>query len=247
MSNRETLGFDRKTELAWLDAAAAAAARGGTPLEARRALYKLLEGAVAGDGPHSGRGKTVTVLARIWITVPDSARGTRERALEAINRVPAEQRLAVHWAMCCATHPLFVDTAACVGRLLRLQGNVAQAQVIRRVSESWGERSTLHRAVSRLCNAFVDWGVLKPAAGRGSYEAAGRPLEIGPEASRLLVEGLLVGTGKRASTIEELHGHPALFAFKLDADGRSLRSAPQFRVDRQGVDVDVISLTQVTT
>ena len=242
MSNRETLGFDRKIELAWLDAAAAATAREASPLAARRALFRMLEGAVAGDDPHSGRGKTVTVLARIWITVPEGVVPTKLRALRAIESATPAERLAIHWAMCSATHPLFIDVAAAVGRLLRLQGNVAQAQVLRRVSESWGERSTLHRAVQRLCRAYVDWGVLREGKERGVYEPAGGRLQIGVTASRLLIEGIVVGSGKPAWTVDEVVAHAALFPFVADVDVRSLRAAPEFRVVRQGVDIDLVGL-----
>ena len=41
-----------------------------------------------------------------------------------------------------------------------VQGEVAQSQVLRRVTESWGERSTLHRAVQRMSRNWVEWGVL---------------------------------------------------------------------------------------
>jgi hypothetical protein len=115
--------------------------------------------------------------------------------------------------------------------------------VLRRVSESWGERSTLHRAVQRLCRAFVDWGVLREGKERGVYEAAGGRLPIGVAASRLLVEGIVVGSGKPAWTVDEVLSHTALFPFAADVDIRSLRSAPEFRVVRQGVDIDLVGLT----
>lgn len=121
MSRKETLGFDRKLELAWLDAAAAAAARGDDVATAREQLFAVLDGVVAGDGPHSGRGKTITVLSRIWLAPALTDLG--KRAISALDGAasPAE-RLAIHWAMCAATHPFFVDVVAAVGRLVRMQG-----------------------------------------------------------------------------------------------------------------------------
>lgn len=149
------------------------------------------------------------------------------------------ERMAVHWSMCCATHPLFVDVAVAVGRLSRLQGEVAQAQVLRRVSESWGERSTLQRAVQRLCRAFVEWGVLAEGAHRGVYVPT-PPNEVSPAVSRLLVEGVLVGGGREAWGVEELLSHPALFPFALTVGKHELRGAPEFRVERQGVDIEMV-------
>lgn len=98
MTRKETLGFDRKLELAWLDAAAAAAARGDDVATAREQLFAVLDGVVAGNGPHSGRGKTITVLSRIWLAPASSPIG--KRALAALDDAASPgERLAIHWAI----------------------------------------------------------------------------------------------------------------------------------------------------
>ena len=240
MNRRDTLGFDRKLDLAWLDAAAAAAARGDSLSDARQQLYAVLEGVVKGDGPRSGRGKTITVLSRIWLN--PGLDGFRGRAVAALEQADAGERLAIHWAMCSGTHPFFVDTAAAVGRLVRMQGDVAQAQVVRRVAETWGDRSTLHRAVQRTCRTFIDWGVLQETEIRGVYRAADQRPAIAGDTARLLVEGLLLGGKRPAAPLAELVHHPALFPFSLFLGAGELRFASEFRVDRQGLDVDVVSM-----
>jgi hypothetical protein len=244
MTHRATLGFDRKLELPWLDAAAAAAGRGEPPAVAREYLYGLLAGLIAGDGPHSGRGKTITVLARIWLSPSPQADGLRARALALIDSATPADRLAIHWAMCAATHAFFVDTAAAVGRLLKVQGNASLSQVTRRVAEKWGDRSTLQRAVQRVCRSYVAWGVLREGSTRGVYEPARARLAIGSGVGRLLIEGLLVGGGRAAMPLAELVRHPALFPFDVEVRSGELRSSPEFTVDRQGLDVDVVTLVR---
>ncbi len=244
MTHRATLGFDRKLELPWLDAAAAAAARGEPPAVAREYLYGLLSGLVAGDGPHSGRGKTITVLARVWLNPSPAAEALRARALALVSAATPAERLAIHWAMCAATHPFFVDTASVVGRLLRVQGNASLSQVSRRVAETWGDRSTLQRAVQRVCRSFVAWGVLQEGATRGVYEPARVRLVIGSTVGRLLIEGLLLGGGRASLPLAEIVRHPALFPFDVEVRGGDLRASPEFRVDRQGLDVDVVTLAR---
>ena len=240
MSRRVTLGFDRKLDLAWLDAAAAAAARGDTLADARKQLYAVLDGVVKGDGPRSGRGKTITVLSRIWLNPGlDAFRG---RAVTALEQADAGERLAIHWAMCAGTHPFFVDVAAAVGRLVRMQGDVAQAQVVRRVAETWGDRSTLHRAVQRTCRTLIEWGVLQETDMRGVYQAKEGRVSVRCNTARLLVEGMLLGGKRPAAPLAELVRHPALFPFSLTLSGGELRAAREFRVDRQGLDVDVVGL-----
>ena len=241
MSRRRTLGFDRRMELAWLDAAAAAAARGESAAEARPQLFAMLEGVVAGDTAQSGRGKTVTVLNRIWFN-SQAALGLRSRALAAFGAaIGPGERLAIHWAMCAGTHPFFVDVATATGRLLRMQGEVAQSQVLRRVTESWGERSTLHRAVQRMSRNWVEWGVLSEADVRGVYRG-GKVGRVSGNAAHLLLESLLLGGERHAAPISDLRQHPALFPFDIGVTGAELRGLEQFRVDRQGLDVEMVGL-----
>jgi hypothetical protein len=238
MSRKETLGFDRKLDLAWLDAAAAAASRGDELAKAREQLFAVLDGVVAGDGPHSGRGKTITVLSRIWLAPASTDLG--KRALRALDDAASPgERLAIHWAMCAATHPFFVDVVAAVGRLVKMQGDVSQAQVTRRVAETWGDRSTLHRAVQRVCRSLIAWGVLQETPTRGMYRIPAQRLVSGP-AARLLVEAILTGGRSQAAPLADVLRHPALFPFDVRLTSGELRTAPEFDVDRQGLDVDVV-------
>ncbi len=239
MSRHETLGFDRKLDLAWLDAAAAAAARGDTTATAREQLFAVLDGVVAGDGPHSGRGKTITVLTRVWLASANT--GLSKRALHALDEADSpSDRLAIHWAMCAATHPFFVDVVAVVGRLVRMQGDVSQAQVTRRVAESWGDRSTLHRAVQRVCRSLILWEVLQETEVRGVYRLSPGTRPVRGAAARLLVEGVLVGGRDEATPLTDIVRHPALFPFDLKVTAGELRSAAEFQVERQGIDLDFV-------
>lgn len=243
MSRRKTLGFDRRMDLAWLDAAAAAATRGENAAAARPHLFAMLEGIVSGDTAQSGRGKTVTVLNRIWFNT-EAAVGLRERALKAFGQAPgADDRLAIHWAMCAGTHPFFVDVAAATGRLLRMQGEVAQSLVLRRVQESWGERSTLHRAVQRMSRNWVEWDVLAETDVRGVYRP-GKAFRVSGAPAHLLLEAVLLGGERRAAPVEELLQHPALFPFEIDVRAAELRGVEPFRVERQGLDVEMVGLRE---
>src|SRR5680860_372244 len=91
---RTTIGFDRSIDIEWLDAAAARAASGRSPAENRKFLWDFLEDVVPGDTNSSGRGKTLTVLTRIWLAVPEQAEPLREAALRCIALATGEQRVA---------------------------------------------------------------------------------------------------------------------------------------------------------
>ena len=68
---KTTIGFDRTIHIEWLDIAAARVSRGELPTEIRKVLWDFLEDLVPGNTNSSGRGKTLTVLTRIWLTVPE--------------------------------------------------------------------------------------------------------------------------------------------------------------------------------
>ena len=244
MSRRANIGFDRRIDREWLDAAAAQAAAAAPTVEMRAYLWSLLDGAVSGDKVNSGRGKTVTVLNHIWGDVPGPAASLRARAAAQLDGSTPDERLALHWAMMVGTYPVFTDTAAAVGRLLTLQGSFTLAHLTRRLVAAWGERSTLERAGQRIVRSMVQWGVLRDTPTRGMYEAAPRRRKVGPAVGTLLIEALLVDAEEASVALDQLIGHPAIFPFDLDVNASHVRGAAQFRVHRQGLDSDFVELKE---
>jgi len=217
MRNRTSIGFDRKVDLAWLDAVASRVAAGATEEEVRSYLWRLLDEAVS---------------------------GRKARPVRLLPEVAPAHRVALHWALALATYPFFADVATTVGRLLALQGNVTLAQVTRRLVELWGERSTMVRAAQRVVRSMVQWGILKDTAERGVYERAGPPMEAGGQLALILLEALLLGVSSDGMPLDQALRHPALFPFRLDLAAHDLRRAARFRVHRQGLDMDVVGLAQ---
>lgn len=242
MNRRASIGFDRRIDLEWLDAAAAQAATGATADELRAHLWNLLDGAVSGDKFNSARGKTLTVLNHIWGEVPASATSLRERAAGLIAGSTPDERLALHWAMMVGTYPVFTDTAAAVGRLLTLQGSFTLAHLTRRLVGVWGERSTLERAGQRIVRSMVQWGVLRDTETRGMYEAVPGRRKVVSAVGTVLIEALLVDAEEASVPLERLTRHPAIFPFDLDVNANHVRGASQFRVHRQGLDSDFVEL-----
>ncbi len=243
MSNRGTIGFDRKLKRGWLDFAAELAISGDDIRDARTRLFAHLEGEVGGTTFNSDRGKTMTVLARLWLTPPPAARDLRNRAAAVFRDSSPAGRLGLHWAMALGTYPFFAGVAETVGRLLRLQEDLALAQVDRRLAESWGERAIIHRSARRICRSMVDWGILTESEVRGTYRPAAK-IAVDTRVALLLAEAVLTTLPHGALAASELATHPELFPFRLELTTRNLRASPVFEVERRGLDTDMVSLIQ---
>lgn len=237
--DQRTIGLDRPVRLEWLDAVAGRLAAGDSPRAAREYARGLLEGVVAGATPQTARGKTLTVLGRVWLSPPAEAVSLRDSALKYVAQASAEERLAIHWAMLSASYPFFVDVAGLVGKSLNLNGDVALAQLMRRLVDVWGDRSTLRPATQRLMRSMVQWGVLREGGKAGSFLARPKKIAVSSSVGELLLEGLLVAV-QRGMPLNQLVSHPAVFPFDVRTDLTALSRNERLRVHRQGDQADFV-------
>jgi hypothetical protein len=237
------IGFDRKIQLAWLDATADWAAQGISVPEIRSKLHELLEKEIAGEGPHGARGKTITVLLHVWVLVPDNLVPLRDDGLRLLCGVPGQDRLPLHWGMCMASYPFFRDVAATTGRLLALQGTAVLSQITRRMAGVWGDRSTLNRAVQRVLRSLVLWGVLHETSDRGIFAPAPkRPVKDSTRLSPWLLEASILNSGRRMHSLQGLLTGTALFPFALSANPQDVLANPRLELHRQNLDEHLVLL-----
>ncbi len=245
MTNGHSIGIDRRLDIEWLDAVAGQVATGASESEIRSFLFRLL-GGVVGGGNRRGTAchKTVGVLSRTWVNVAPASRSLRDRGAKLLPTLDAEQRVALHWAMLTAAYPFFRDVATNTGRLLALQGNLALAQLTRRMRESWGDRSTMTRAVQRVVRSMVQWSILLDSDTPGIYEWTTKAIVVRPPVGMLLLEALLLQAEERSLPVEQAMRHPSFFPFQIELQLHHLRSSNIFVIHRQGLDVDIVSLAK---
>ncbi|WP_420632849.1 hypothetical protein [Candidatus Palauibacter sp.] len=242
-----TVGFDRKIRAGWLDVTARLAAAGLSPSTIRDELDEVLDGEVSGEGPHSARGKTKTVLLHVWVTVPQGVVPLRDEALGVVGSGGGAPDLRpLHWGMCLTTYPFFRDVAAITGRLLSLQGSVTLAMVSRRIAERCGARSTVLRASQRVVRSMVEWGALSETGQRGVFRS-GPPigvLDAVPGDGWLagwLLEAALFASGRQSMRVESLARHPMLFPFQTGATARDATARTRLDLFREGAGEDVVA------
>jgi hypothetical protein len=242
MSRRKTIGFDRRLALDWLEATASRVAAGDSLEEVRAGMWEYLEGKVSGDKFNSDRGKTMTVLTRIWAKVPPAVEPLKIRAVAAFQTSKARDHLALHWAMAIASYPIFSDVAATAGRLLTLQDTFSLAQLTNRMVAQWSERPVLVKSTQRIIRSLVDWGALTDTETKGVYARAPKPLSVSGEIALLLCDALLLDNEHHALPANQLLDHPALFAFTHSLTLADLRGRNEFAIHKQGIDGDMVEI-----
>jgi hypothetical protein len=241
MPDRQRIGFDRTIATQWLDAAVARVMTGEPPDATRKFAWEFLEGVEPGTTNNSSRGKTLTVLTRIWVSVPKQAEPLKRAALKSVTRASGENRIGVHWAVVAGTHPFFFDVATQVGKLIKLHGQANRSRIKRRMTETWGDRSTLERTIQHVLRSMAQWGLLRDGEEKGSIIGPAQRISPGNEISQILLHAILLGHGN-GLPFSHLIDHPALFPFAVQVIVRDLMRNAIFCVQRQADQSDFVEL-----
>jgi hypothetical protein len=180
---------------------------------------------------------------QIWVTVPPELSCLRDIGLELLQQLPLKEHIAVHWGMTMAVYPFFGSVAGSVGRLLRLQGTAAAAQVQRRVREKYGERDTVSRATRRVLRTFVDWGVLAEGSNAGVYMPGQVLASTNDNLAVWLVEAVLHTIPNNTSPLRAVIDAPSLFPLTLERLPTDVLVASRhMEIIRHGLDDDLVIL-----
>ena len=243
MKRRSRIGFSQRIQLDWLEYTANLALAGSPRDEIVAALGERLKDKLSiGSEPEWGsRNKAITILTKVWVTVPMDLQSLRNEGLEHLRDRGPNDRMLVHWCMCMAVYPFFGTVADAVGRLLRLQGTAGAAQVQRRLRERFGERETVARAAQRILRACIDWGVLRETEQRGLYRgAAKRPINDVPLAL-WAIKAVLFATGDSPRPASTLLRGPHLFPFAMALPSLGeLEACEALDIFRHGLDQEVL-------
>jgi hypothetical protein len=242
----DQIGFSQRVRLEWLEQTANLILAGNDKAAVNDALQELLKDkvSVGGQAERGNREKIITILLKIWLTVPSELESFRIEGLELLKRVPRRDHLAIHWGMVMAVYPFWSGVATQTGRLLRLQGSAAAAHVQRRVREQYGERETVSRAARRVLRSYLDWGVLQETGTKGIY-TAGKTLAV-DDSQRIawLAEASLHTRANGSAPLKDLIDGPNFFPFRIKSIHAESLMAASSRLDivRHGLDNDLVIL-----
>lgn len=239
MNRRDQIGFSQRIRLDWLEYTANLVLAGNSREEIVAALReRLKEKLSVGNDPKRGnRDKAISILTRVWVTVPKDLQSLRDEGLDHLRAGGPSERMLVHWCMCMAVYPFFGTVADAVGRLLRLQGTAAAAQVQRRLRERYGERETVARAARRILRTHIDWNVLQETNERGLYRGTAKRAINDPLLTLWIIQAALRATGHTPRSASTLLRGPHLFPFDLPLPSlRDLEACAALEISHHGLD-----------
>ena len=219
MSKRhDTIGIKQAIRLEWMEHALNLLLSGMDAVTIREELHHYLSER-KGDGSLGKRSKNtrsfvVTNLMNIWITPPKEILPLRDNAVELVKQDPGQKR-AMHWAMISSVYPFWYQTALQVGRLLSLQDQITQKQILERLKEHYGDRQTIDRYSKFVLRSFVYWEILEDAETKGHYRHTVTNSIGSDYALALIFESILLAKKEGKCTVTELLFSPSLFAFEI--------------------------------
>lgn len=243
----EAIGIKQAIRFEWMQKTTDLLLAGCDAKTLRQELHEFLaerkgSGAV-GKRSEQTRIFVVSNLMRIWVAPASELIPLRD-ALLALLRENPSMALVAHWGMISAAYPFWFNVARQAGRLLALQNQVTQKQIVNRLKEQYGDRQTVSRYAQFVIRSFVAWKVLKDSANPGCYEKAA-PLGIPePMHAILMFESALLAMPEAKSTLGILVNNPAFFPFHLPVmtgDFVSLHS-DRIEVVRYGLDDELLKL-----
>lgn len=248
MSKRhEAIGIKQAIRSEWMQKTADLLLAGHDAKTIRQELHEFLADK-NDNGPYADRSEgsrnfLVNNLMRVWV-IPDSELlSFRDASLAFLEKHPS-MVMPVHWAMISAVYPFWFNVARQTGRLLALQNQVTQAQVINRLKEQYGDRQSVSRYARFIIRSFVAWKVLKDSNVKGCYEKAVALSITDTDLATLMFESALLASPEAKGALGLLQNSPAFFPFSLPVMTGDFVCRRNSRIDvvRYGLDDELLKL-----
>lgn len=244
MSRRhDKLGIKQGLRKEWLDKALNLKLAGVSDKDMRAELTEYMSSRLD-NGKFGTRGKATTKIAvsmlmNIWGKCDGELDVLQQNALSIAK---SDHFHACHWAMLCAAYPFWHQVAQQTGRLLFLQDQTNKRQIIQRIRENYGDRSSVIRSAQRVIQGFVGCGTLI-ATDNHQLKLTQTPL-LSTDVTILLFEAALHADKEGKAALGLLKNNPAFFPFQLPVLTGEYISQQSNIIDvvRYGLDDELLKL-----
>ena len=243
----ESIGIKQTIRFEWMQKTTNLLLAGLDAKAIRHELHEFLS-TRNGNGSNGNRSKqtrtfVVTNLMKIWVSPAPELVPFRDASLAFLRTHPSTS-VIIHWGVISAAYPFWFNVAKQTGRLLALQSQVTQTQIVNRLKEQYGDRQTVSRYARFVIRSLVAWGVLKDSKVKGCYEKSDIVNITNPNLVSLLVESALYAMPEAKGSLSLLLNNPAFFPFRLPAITGDYISQDNNRIDvlRHGLDEEMLTL-----
>lgn len=227
--------FDRFIRYLWAEHALEAAVQ-NQPSQSLRPWLQMQ--GLQGDSAR----RTANILTHLWFPSEPTLAVLRHEALQLYPSLCLDEHLALHWGMAIAAFPLFHQSVQRMGRLLRLQGDFAKADIVRYVLERYSNQSTIQRAVERIIQSLTDWHTLETEKKR--FRARSVIHIANPALSAWLYRALLSANPERHWPLTDLLLAGELFPFEVEDALLALHQDPALTLHRDAANGQTIGLRE---
>lgn len=247
-TRHEIIGIKQAIRVEWMEKTVNLILAGLEANAIRQELHEFFVGTQEADG--SDRSKNtrtflVNNLMRIWVDPDRELITFRDAAIDLL-RKSSSNALPIHWAMISAAYPFWFNVARQTGRLLSLQDQVTQVQIINRMKEQYGDRQTISRYAKYVIRSFIAWGVLTDTGSKGCYAKSSKIQIDQVDRAALIYESVLLAEQVPKIAISLVQSNPALFPFVIQSMTGVRLSQLSNRVDvsRYGLDDELLVLVK---
>jgi hypothetical protein len=214
----EAIGIKQAIHFEWMKKAANLLLAGLDAKTIRQELHEFLADRKGNgsEGERSDQTQTFVVnnLMKIWVAPDPELISFRDDSL-AFLQENLSMSMAVHWGKISAVYPFWLNVARQTDRLLALQDQVTQTQIINRLKEQYGDRQTVSRYARFVIRSLVAWGTLKDSEAKGCYKKTAPSSITNVNLATLLFESMLfpIPEGKEALGLLLNNPRSSLFSF----------------------------------
>lgn len=230
---KSSIGFNRHLEAEWLAQAASWVANGieGQDLKARidSMLSSSFTSKVAKD-------KTRNLLFGIWNNLPPHISKNFQDRGAALLLDYSESHLVFHWGMMLAKYPFFTFIVSQIGRLTKLNDTFMYSQLEGRVTECFGDTSTIKRCMQFVVRTLINLDVIKNHK-QGVYTLA-KPIKISNRHVKgWLIEAALLSDKTTSRNLSNINNANYWFPFAIYFDVNDAQENPVLEYHIQSDDV----------
>lgn len=250
-TRHEIIGIKQAIRVEWMETTVNLILAGLEANAIRQELHEFfagIHGTEERERSKNTRTFLVNNLMRVWVDPEHELIAFRDAALESLRR-SSSNILPIHWAMISAAYPFWFNVARQTGRLLSLQDQVTQLQIINRMKEQYGDRQTISRYAKYVIRSFVAWGVLLDTETKGCYAKSSAFQVEEPDISTLIYESALYAEHVPKIAISLILNNAAFFPFAITSLSGTQITQINDRIDvsRYGLDDELLALKQIKT